>query len=73
MSIKTPSVQDDLAFMRALVEGGGAIPAAFGETCLAAGLIYGLQILIVPGAAMMRLARLTPPGRICRRAAAGRA
>ena len=46
MSTKTPSVQDDLAFMRALVEGGGAIPAAFGETYLAAGLIYGLQILL---------------------------
>ena len=46
MTDKTPSVQDDLAFMRALVEGGGAIPAAFGETYLAAGLIYGLQILL---------------------------
>ncbi len=46
-STKTPSVQDDLAFMRALVDGGsGRVSAAFGETYLAAGLIYGLQILI---------------------------
>jgi hypothetical protein len=42
---KTPSVQDDLAFMRALVEGGGGLPAAFGEGYFAAGLIYGLQTL----------------------------
>jgi hypothetical protein len=47
MSTKTPSVQDDLAFMRALVDGGGGlVPIAFGETYVAAGLIYGLQILI---------------------------
>ena len=46
MSTETPSAQADLAFMRALVEAGGGIPAAFGETYLAAGLIYGLQILL---------------------------
>ena len=47
MSTKTAAAQDDLAFMRALVEGGGGlVPVAFGETYVAAGLIYGLQILI---------------------------
>jgi hypothetical protein len=47
MSTKTPSVQDDLAFMRALVEGSGdGLPVAFGEAYFAAGLIYGLQILV---------------------------
>jgi hypothetical protein len=47
MSTKTPSAQDDLAFMRALVEGSGnGLPVAFGEAYFAAGLIYGLQILI---------------------------
>jgi len=46
MTNTTQSAQDDLAFMRGLVEGGGPIPTAFGETYLAAGLIYGLQILI---------------------------
>jgi len=53
MNSKTPSVQDDLAFMRALVDGGGGlVPAAFGETYLAAGLIYGLQILVQSSQAM---------------------
>jgi hypothetical protein len=47
MSLKTPSAQDDLAFMRALVDsaGGSGLPVAFGEGYFAAGLIYGLQAL----------------------------
>jgi hypothetical protein len=47
MSLKSPSAQDDLAFMRALVDsaGGSGLPVAFGEGYFAAGLIYGLQTL----------------------------
>jgi hypothetical protein len=47
MSLETPSAQDDLAFMRALVDsaGGSGLPVAFGEGYFAAGLIYGLQTL----------------------------
>jgi len=47
MSLETPSAQDDLAFMRALVDsaGGNGLPVAFGEGYFAAGLIYGLQAL----------------------------
>jgi hypothetical protein len=47
MSLKTPSAQDDLAFMRGLVDsaGGSGLPVAFGEGYFAAGLIYGLQTL----------------------------
>jgi hypothetical protein len=47
MSAKTHSPAEDLAFMRALVEGGaGGGTAAFGEIYCAAGLLYGLQIVI---------------------------
>jgi hypothetical protein len=47
MSTKTHSAAEDLAFMRALVEGGaGEGSAQFGEVYFAAGLIYGLQIVI---------------------------
>jgi len=45
MTAKTPSPADDLAFMRNLVEGGGGGPA-FGEGYLAAGLIYGVQVIL---------------------------
>ena len=46
MTNTTHSAQDDLAFMRGLVDGNSAFPAAFGETYLAGGLIYGLQVLV---------------------------
>ena len=45
MSSETSSPAADLAFMRSLVEGGG-VPAAFGEGYLAAGLIYGGQVVL---------------------------
>ena len=46
MTNTTHSAQDDLAFMRGLVDGTSSFPPAFGETYLAGGLIYGLQVLI---------------------------
>jgi hypothetical protein len=52
MSAKTHTPAEDLAFMRALVEGGaGEGTAQFGEVYFAAGLIYGLQVVIqsLPG------------------------
>ncbi len=52
MSTKTHSAAEDLAFMRALVEGGaGEGTAQFGEVYFAAGLVYGLQVVIqsLPG------------------------
>jgi hypothetical protein len=52
MSAKTHSPAEDLAFMRALVEGGDREGTAqFGQVYFAAGLIYGLQIVIqsLPG------------------------
>jgi hypothetical protein len=52
MSAKTHSPAEDLAFMRALVEGGDPRgTAAFGEVYFAAGLIYGLQVVLqsLPG------------------------
>jgi hypothetical protein len=52
MSAKTHSPAEDLAFMRALVEGGGTRGiAAFGEVYFAGGVLYGLQIVIqsLPG------------------------
>lgn len=63
MTAKTPSVHDDLAFMRGLVEGGGGVPAAFGEAYLAGGLIYGLQILIQSSQAL-GLPPLPPLGQL---------
>ena len=63
MSLKTPSAQDDLAFMRGLVDGGGLVPVAFGETYVAAGLIYGLQILIQSSQAL-GLPALPPLGQL---------
>jgi hypothetical protein len=52
MSAKTHSPAEDLAFMRALVEGGGSQGMAqFGEVYFVAGLLYGLQVLLqaLPG------------------------
>ncbi|HZZ34435.1 MAG TPA: hypothetical protein VFE03_01825, partial [Caulobacteraceae bacterium] len=47
MSPEVRSAQDDLAFMRSLVEGGGSAGAlaAIGEAYVAGGLLYGLQTL----------------------------
>jgi hypothetical protein len=40
------SAQDDLAFMRALVERPGNFQRSFGEAYFAAGLCYGVQMLL---------------------------
>jgi hypothetical protein len=46
MSDTTPSVQDDLAFMRALAGGGGtSFLRNFGEVYFATGVCYSLQII----------------------------
>ena len=46
MSETTPSVQDDLAFMRALAAGGGtSFLGNFGEVYFATGVCYCVQIL----------------------------
>lgn len=46
MSQSTPSVQDDLAFMRALAGGGGtSFLRNFGEVYFATGVCYSLQML----------------------------
>jgi hypothetical protein len=46
MNETSPSVQDDLAFMRALAAGGGtSFLGNFGEIYLATGLCYGVQML----------------------------
>ncbi|MGH6910863.1 MAG: hypothetical protein ACREE0_21420 [Phenylobacterium sp.] len=46
MSDTTPSVQDDLAFMRALAGGGGtSFLRNFGEVYFATGVCYSLQIV----------------------------
>lgn len=50
MTDKIPSVQDDLAFMRALAQGdGSAFLKHFGQTYFAAGLCYGVQMLLHGG------------------------
>jgi hypothetical protein len=40
------TAQDDLAFMRALVETNGGFQRSFGEAYFAAGLCYGVQMLL---------------------------
>jgi len=46
MSEATPSIQDDLAFMRALAAGGGtSFLRNFGEVYFATGVCYSVQIL----------------------------
>lgn len=40
------SAQDDLAFMRSLVETNGGFQRSFGEAYFAAGLCYGVQMLL---------------------------
>ena len=46
------SPEDDLAFMRSIVEGGGRPPLALAICYLAGGLLYGLQCLFHVGQAM---------------------
>jgi hypothetical protein len=46
MSATPQSVKDDLAFMRSLVEAGDGIQAPFGEAYLAAGVCYGVQLIL---------------------------
>lgn len=43
------SPEDDLAFMRAIVEGGGRTPMTLAICYLAGGLLYGLQCLFHVG------------------------
>ena len=45
MNADPKTAQDDLAYMRALVEAPGNIQRSFGEAYFAAGLCYGLQML----------------------------
>jgi hypothetical protein len=45
MNAELESARDDLAYMRALVSGGGRFPAIAGELFLWAGLLYGLQCI----------------------------
>jgi hypothetical protein len=46
------SPEDDLAFMRSIVEGGGRPPLTLAVSYLAGGLLYGLQCLFHIGQAM---------------------
>ena len=47
MSDQTPSVQDDLAFMRALAQAGGtSFLQRFGQAYFTAGLCYSMQMLL---------------------------
>ena len=45
------SAEDDLAFMRSIVEGGGRTPMTLAVCYLAGGLLYGLQCLFHVGQA----------------------
>jgi hypothetical protein len=49
MSATPQSVQDDLAFMRSLVESGTGVQRPFGEAYLAAGICYGVQMILSAG------------------------
>ncbi|MFI4974605.1 MAG: hypothetical protein ACHP84_08705 [Caulobacterales bacterium] len=62
MTSKLQGAEADLAFMRALAEGGGPTAglAAFGTVYFAAGLLYGLQVL-VQWADGARLIHVPPP------------
>ncbi|MGD2133506.1 MAG: hypothetical protein PVI23_11995 [Maricaulaceae bacterium] len=46
MTTEQPSVQADLAFLRALAEGDGRLEPNFAKAMLSGGLIYGLQCLV---------------------------
>jgi len=49
MTATPQSVQDDLAFMRSLVESGSGVQGAFGEAYLAAGICYAAQMVLTAG------------------------
>ena len=49
---KLYSPEDDLAFMRSIVEGGGRPPLTLAISYLAGGLLYGLQCLFHVGQAI---------------------
>ena len=49
MNTDVRSAEEDLAFLRALVEGGDGTGAAWAEGYLAGGLIYGAQMLMHAG------------------------
>jgi hypothetical protein len=46
MTATPSSAQDDLAFLRALVQPGNILQRGLGESYLAAGLCYGVQMLL---------------------------
>jgi hypothetical protein len=52
MNATPKSVQDDLAYLRALVEPPGNFQRSFGEAYFAAGLCYGVQMLLHAGQAL---------------------
>ncbi len=52
------SARDDLAYLRALVEAPGSFQRSLGESYFAAGLCYGVQMLLHAG----QLAGWIPPG-----------
>ena len=52
MNTDARTAQDDLAFLRALVEGSGESSGAWAEGYFAAGLIYGAQMLMHAGQAL---------------------
>ncbi len=52
MTTPAQSARDDLAFMRSLVASGDSLTRPFGEAYLAAGLIYGLQMVFSAGQQM---------------------
>jgi hypothetical protein len=55
MSATLQSVQDDLAFMRSLVESGTGLQRPFGEAYLVAGICYGFQMILSAGQSLGRL------------------
>jgi hypothetical protein len=46
------TARDDLAYLRALVQGGEGLPPGFGQAYTAAGLCYGIQFLLHGGQAL---------------------
>ena len=49
MNTATQSAQDDLAFMRSVIQPGDGWLRPFGQTYLAAGVCYGVQMLLTAG------------------------
>lgn len=52
MNTDAKTAQDDLAYLRALVEAPGNFQRSFGEAYFAAGLCYGVQMLLHAGQAL---------------------